>query len=40
MAGSASNRVLPFNTQGSTNAAGPTRGATYAIWGPWREGAL
>ena len=32
--------ILFFNTQGSTNAAGTDRGATYAMWGPWRDGAL
>jgi secreted PhoX family phosphatase len=33
-------RVLFFNTQGSTDAAGTERGGTFAIWGPWAGGPL
>jgi secreted PhoX family phosphatase len=33
-------RVLFFNQQGSTSRAGMTRGATFALWGPWEKGAL
>ena len=33
-------RILFFNTQGSTSAAGTERGSTLAIWGPWGRGAL
>ena len=32
--------VLFFNTQGSTRTTGTARGRTYALWGPWRNGAL
>ncbi|HEX2189069.1 MAG TPA: alkaline phosphatase PhoX [Longimicrobiaceae bacterium] len=32
--------VLFFNIQGSTSREGTGFGATYAIWGPWEEGAL
>lgn len=32
--------VLFFNIQGSTQASGVARGGTYALWGPWRAGAL
>jgi secreted PhoX family phosphatase len=32
--------ILFFNVQGSTSAAGTVRGATFATWGPWRDGAL
>lgn len=37
---SPSGDVLFFNIQGSTSSTGTARGATYAIWGPWEEGAL
>jgi secreted PhoX family phosphatase len=33
-------RILFFNTQGSTSATGTERGGTFAIWGPWAQGAL
>ncbi len=33
-------RILFFNTQGSTNRLGTERGGTFAIWGPWTNGAL
>ncbi|MGH7664243.1 MAG: alkaline phosphatase PhoX [Gemmatimonadaceae bacterium] len=33
-------RTLFFNTQGSTQRLGSAPGATYALWGPWEEGAL
>ena len=33
-------QVLFFNIQGSTSSTGAARGGTYAIWGPWEEGAL
>ncbi|MDF1502270.1 alkaline phosphatase PhoX [Roseisolibacter sp. H3M3-2] len=33
-------RILFFNTQGSTSASGTERGGTFAIWGPWAQGAL
>jgi secreted PhoX family phosphatase len=32
--------VLFFNIQGSTSSASSRFGATYALWGPWEEGAL
>ena len=32
--------VLFFNIQGSTSATGTVHGGTYAIWGPWDQGAL
>jgi secreted PhoX family phosphatase len=32
--------TLFFNTQGSTNRLGTERGGTFAIWGPWEDGAL
>jgi secreted PhoX family phosphatase len=33
-------RVLFFNQQGSTSRTGATRGTTFALWGPWEQGAL
>jgi secreted PhoX family phosphatase len=33
-------RVLFFNQQGSRTHAGTVRGTTFALWGPWEEGAL
>lgn len=33
-------RILFLNIQGSTSSTGTARGGTYAIWGPWEEGAL
>ncbi len=33
-------RVLFFNQQGSRTHLGTVRGATFALWGPWEEGAL
>jgi secreted PhoX family phosphatase len=33
-------RVLFFNVQGTRLRDGPDRGATYALWGPWEEGAI
>jgi hypothetical protein len=33
-------RILFFNTQGSTASNGTERGGTFAIWGPWTQGAL
>ena len=33
-------RVLFFNQQGSRTHAGTVVGTTFAIWGPWEEGAL
>lgn len=32
--------ILFFNTQGSTSRTGTERGGTFAIWGPWANGAL
>ena len=32
--------VLFFNIQGSTSSVGTAMGGTYAIWGPWEDGAL
>jgi hypothetical protein len=32
--------VLFFNIQGSTSSTGSAKGGTYAMWGPWEEGAL
>lgn len=32
--------VLFFNIQGSTSSPGTAKGGTYAMWGPWEEGAL
>jgi uncharacterized protein len=32
--------VLFFNIQGSTSSIGRAMGGTYAMWGPWEEGAL
>ena len=32
--------VLFFNIQGSTSSTGTAKGGTYALWGPWEEGAL
>jgi secreted PhoX family phosphatase len=32
--------VLFFNLQGSTSSIGTTKGGTYALWGPWADGAL
>jgi secreted PhoX family phosphatase len=32
--------VLFFNIQGSTSRTGTAFGATYALWGPWEQGAL
>lgn len=32
--------TLFVNIQGSTSAVGGNKGMTFAIWGPWREGAL
>ena len=32
--------TLFFNTQGSTTRLGTERGGTFAIWGPWGNGAL
>ncbi|MCI0434062.1 MAG: PhoX family protein, partial [Gemmatimonadetes bacterium] len=33
-------RVLFFNVQGGFSFASPEKGATYALWGPWENGAL
>jgi secreted PhoX family phosphatase len=33
-------QFLFFNTQGSTSSTGTERGGTFAIWGPWTQGAL
>ena len=33
-------RVLFFNQQGSRTHTGTVRGTTFALWGPWEEGAL
>ena len=33
-------RTLFLNIMGSTTSAGASRGMTFAIWGPWQEGAL
>lgn len=33
-------RILFFNTQGSTDSQGTERGGTFALWGPWANGAL
>jgi secreted PhoX family phosphatase len=33
-------RTLFFNVQGSTSRLGTTPGGTYAVWGPWEDGAL
>jgi secreted PhoX family phosphatase len=33
-------RVLFFNQQGSTSSTGTDLGNTFAIWGPWAQGAL
>jgi hypothetical protein len=33
-------RLMFFNTQGSTSSTGTERGGTFAIWGPWGQGAL
>lgn len=33
-------RVLFFNTQGSTSSTGTERGGTFALFGPWTQGAL
>ena len=33
-------RTLFLNIMGSTIDAGPSRGMTFAIWGPWQDGAL
>ena len=32
--------TLFLNVQGATTDAGTTRGVTFAVRGPWREGAL
>lgn len=32
--------VLFFNVQGSTSSLGNVRSGTYALWGPWEDGAL
>lgn len=32
--------VLFFNVQGSTSSVGSAKGGTYALWGPWEDGAL
>ncbi len=32
--------ILFFNIQGATRRTSRTLGATYALWGPWEEGAL
>ncbi|HEU0053158.1 MAG TPA: alkaline phosphatase PhoX, partial [Longimicrobium sp.] len=32
--------ILFFNLQGSGTRTGTVSGATYALWGPWRDGAL
>ena len=32
--------VLFFNVQGSTRSTGVAKGGTYALWGPWSNGAL
>ena len=32
--------VLFFNIQGSTSSVGAAKGGTYAMWGPWEDGAL
>jgi hypothetical protein len=32
--------ILFFNIQGSTSSRGTAFGATYAMWGPWEQGAL
>jgi hypothetical protein len=37
---SADGSVLFFNIQGSTSSTSTRFGATYAIWGPWEEGAI
>ena len=33
-------RTLFLNIMGATTSAGASRGMTFAIWGPWQEGAL
>lgn len=33
-------RTLFFNIQGSTSRLGTRAGGTYAVWGPWEDGAL
>ncbi len=33
-------RTFFFNIQGSTSRLGTTAGGTYAVWGPWEDGAL
>ena len=33
-------RILFFNQQGSTSRTGTARGNTFALWGPWEQGAL
>jgi uncharacterized protein len=33
-------RILFFNQQGSTSRLGAEQGATFAMWGPWEQGAL
>jgi hypothetical protein len=33
-------QILFFNVQGSTSSTGTTFGGTFALWGPWEQGAL